>query len=816
MKKFTLSVFALLFAFAINAQTSREVLYSDDFEAYTAGDHLAQSIPDHWTTWSNAPGTAEDAIFSAEQAASGSLSVKFSGSDNDNILKLGNKTVGLYEISWKLFVPTGFAGYYNLQHFEAPGNEWAVEVYFDNGGSGYMHAGGQNAKTFSYPYNQWFNIKNVIDLDADWAQIYFDDVLIYEWKFSLQSDGQPGTKQLGSVNFYAGASTGMTPKYYIDDISYATIAESVIFAYDFDAYPTNAYVAQSIPEHFTTWSNKPGTAEDATFSADYALSTPNSVKIAGSTTDLLMKLGNKTSGAYRVSFDYYVPATKAGYFNIQHMEAPGNEWACEIYFDNGGTGYMHAGGQNAATFTYPQGAWFHIDNIIDLDQDWAKFIINDQVIYEWQFSLQAQGQAGTKQLGSTNFYAGASSGMTPTYYFDNVEYVSLVAGAQEPTIGIDPNPIVTVVAPNNAATENLPIENIGGGTLNVNIVRSFNYPDRSTKPLGHAPAGTDGKAIGEFVAAPGTFVSEAPSASREEIILHYDDDAETGIGFNNATKWRAGVRFPASWMAQYNGMFLTQVQIFINEPVLDHKIQVYDMGSINVPGPGELLYEAPIQVLGGWNYININSPVYINGKDLWVAVWMDQPAGAFPMGADAGPAVDDGRWVSSGPGWNFLTLDRNWSIRAVLNGTPSPVWMSVNPSVGSLDAGEVLDVDVMIDASGLVENAEYSGKLHVRSNDFTNELVEIDVQLTVMVGLNDKGEQAYVTMYPNPATNNLNLKANTNIRAITIINNLGQVVASNQYDTREINLNLNQYRSGMYFVRIETANGTTTQKLMVY
>lgn len=110
---------------------------------------------------------------------------------NDNVLKLGNKTSGVYHVSWKMFVPTGFAGYYNFQHMEAPGNEWAFEVYFDNNGTGYMHAGGNNAATFTYTNNQWLTVENFIDLDADWAQVYFDGALIYEWQFSLQAQGEP-------------------------------------------------------------------------------------------------------------------------------------------------------------------------------------------------------------------------------------------------------------------------------------------------------------------------------------------------------------------------------------------------------------------------------------------------------------------------------------------------------------------------------------------------------------------------------------------------------------------------------------------------
>lgn len=808
-------MFVTLLSFAtanVYAQGSREVVYADNFDSYTAGAHIAQTIPSNWTTWSNAPGGAEDGVFSADQASSGTLSAMISGT-NDNLLKLGNKTSGVYHVSWKMFVPTGFAGYYNFQHMEAPGNEWAFEVYFDNNGTGYMHAGGSNAATFTYAYNQWFTVENFIDLDADWAQVYFNGALIHEWQFSLKSDGTAGTKQLGCVNFYAGATSGMTPKYYLDDVDYSAITEQFIFAYDFDTYNTGAYVAVTIPEHFTTWSNLPGGSEDATFSTDFAESAPNSVKIIG-TTDLVMKLGNKTSGKYLVAFDYYVPATKAGYFNFQHMEAPGNEWAYEMYFDNNGTGYMHAGGSNAATFTYPQGAWFHVDNVIDIDNDWAQVYFNDVLVYEWQFSLKAQGEPGTNQLGGVNFYAGATSGMTPTYYFDNVAYAALVEGAQDPAIGVSTSPIITTIQEGNTYSHNLPITNTGEGTLEFEIAKSFDMPTAANQPSGLVPSGTIGKVAPDFVVDPTPFRGDAAPDNRD-VTLHYDGENSTGVGLTNGAQWRAAVRFPASMMAQYNGMYLSSVEIYINENANAHKLQVYDMGSFNVPGPGALLVEQVFDPLPGWNTINLTTPLYIGGKELWVGYWMDQPAGLYPAGCDAGPAHADGRWISTGPGWGFLSLDYNWNIRAVLTGTAGSVWLSATPTTGELTAGQIADVTVGVNATGLTPLTAYKGKLHIRSNDFANELVNVSVLITVLVGVNENGEQAYVSMYPNPANSMMNLKANTEIKMVSITNNLGQLVYSGIVGQQEFKMDISQFKTGMYIVRVETANGTATQKLMV-
>ncbi|HMM12244.1 MAG TPA: T9SS type A sorting domain-containing protein [Bacteroidales bacterium] len=814
MRNFTLILLsALWLANLMPARSqSREILYQEDFESYAVGAKIAQSNPTRWTTWSNTPGSAEDGVISDEQASSPTKSLKISGT-NDNVLKLGNKTAGKYKVNWKMFIPTTRAGYYNFQHFEAPGVEWAFEVYFDNNGTGYMHAGGNNAATFTFPMNTWFNVENEIDLDADNAKVKINGVQVHSWQFSLQAQGQAGTKQLGGINFYAGSTTGMTPIYYVDDLVYEAQTEQWLYQSNFDTYPNNGYVAQTIPEWFTTWSNTPGTAEDARFSNEQALSTPMSVKVAG-TTDLIFKLGNKTSGKYLVEWDMFVPTSRAGYYNFQHFENPGVEWAFEVYFDNNGTGYMHAGGNNAATFTFPMNTWFKVVNEINLDADSAKVKINNVNVYAWRYSLQAQGQPGTKQLGGVNFYAGSTTGMTPQYYIDNIGYAELVAGVAGPTIQVSSAPIIISVAQGTQQTRNLPITNTGGQPLNVNIVASYDPPTEAG--FNYLPQTDLPKAIGEFVEAPAPTNGGAPdNDTRATVILNYDGENNTGIGFTNGAQWRAAVRFPASMVAQYNGMMLTQLQIYINAPVNAHKIMVWDMGSITLPGPGQLVHEQAFNPLPGWNNVDLTTPVFITGRDLWVGYWMDQPAGEFPAGADNGPQHPDGAWVSSGPGWSLLTLPRNWNIRAKLEGDARPVWLSATPNQMAIQPGATTDVTVNINATNLPQLTVQRGKLHVRSNDQVTPQVNINVWITVLVGLNEKGEQTYVSMYPNPAQTYVNLSSNTIIRKVNVLNQVGQLVNTFTPDAPELRINTESMKQGVYILQIETDHGKSTQRLTV-
>jgi hypothetical protein len=821
MRKFTFSMITMLAfvlaTFSVQAQ-NREVVYEDDFESYTVGDYIAVSNPDWWTTWSDTPGTDEDAVISDEQAESGVNSVMVSGI-NDNVLKLGNKTNGVYWVDFDLFVPEGFGGYYNIQHYEAPGIEWAFEIYFRADGTGFMNGGGDNAAEFTYTQGAWFSVENLIDLNADWAQVFFDGELLHEWQFSLQAQGEPGLLQLGGVNFYAGVETGSTetPLYYIDNVSFEADIEQELYFNNFDEYEVGDYIAVVDPDWFTTWSETPGTDEDAFIVDEQSSSPENSVKVEG-ISDLVFKIGNKTSGKFVLDFDFYVPSGFGAYYNLQHYQEPGIEWAFEAYFAVDGTGRVNAGAENAATFTYTPDTWIEVVNVIDLDEDLAQVYFDDVLIHEWQFSLGAQGDANILQLGGINFFAGAEEGETPTYYFDNLGLVALVPPAQDASIDINDSQIVTTIPEGDSETITRSIGNTGESLLVYDIVTSFNEPSKtaaapwvSTTPVG--------KSVGVPVEAPNYTGGSAAPANRDATLTYSGENA-SAVGLTAANTWIAAAKFTADMVLPYNGMYLTAVDVFINDPADAHKIQIYGMGSINLPGPGEMLYEQDFfPNIGEWTTVVLTNPVYVNGTDLWVGFWMDQPAGIFPGGVDAGPGDPNGDWMKSGPGWSHLNdspdFDVNWNIRAQLTGEAGSVWLTVSPNAGEVEAGESEEISIDLDATGLTPQTIYKGRMHVRSNDPANQQVDISVWITILTGVNEQGEQTYVSAYPNPANDVLFLKGNTEITSVILSNSLGQVVYEGTIGQRETRIATDKFEAGMYVLTVQTANGIASQKIMI-
>ncbi|MBC8185077.1 hypothetical protein H8E88_28620 [candidate division KSB1 bacterium] len=127
----------------------------------------------------------------------------------------------------------GFGGYYNLLHkYDVGGanSEWALEVFFSQDGTGFINAGGSNSATFTYTQNTWIECYHVVDLEGDNGVILIGGQSVHVWQWSLTAGGDPGEKQLAALDLWAGAPSGETPKYYIDDLSFTGLY--TIFEHD--------------------------------------------------------------------------------------------------------------------------------------------------------------------------------------------------------------------------------------------------------------------------------------------------------------------------------------------------------------------------------------------------------------------------------------------------------------------------------------------------------------------------------------------------------------------------------------------------------
>jgi len=70
-------------------------------------------------------------------------------------------------------------------------------------------------------------------------------------------------------------------------------------------------------------------------------------------------------------------------------------------------------------------------------------------------------------------------------------------------------------------------------------------------------------------------------------------------------------------------------------------------------------------------------------------------------------------------------------------------------------------------------------------------------------------------IYPNPATDILNINSNTNVSNIKVLNYLGQTIDNINVTGMKVTINTSTYDAGIYFIKIETEKGISTQKIVI-
>ncbi len=84
-------------------------------------------------------------------------------------------------------------------------------------------------------------------------------------------------------------------------------------------------------------------------------------------------------------------------------------------------------------------------------------------------------------------------------------------------------------------------------------------------------------------------------------------------------------------------------------------------------------------------------------------------------------------------------------------------------------------------------------------------------EVCLLVGINDL-DATEISVYPNPAKDNVYVRHNGQIEQITVVNAVGQVVAEIMSTETVVTINTNNFESGVYMLRMRAADGTLTTK----
>ena len=269
------------------------------------------------------------------------------------------------------------------------------------------------------------------------------------------------------------------------------------------------------------------------------------------------------------------------------------------------------------------------------------------------------------------------------------------------------------------------------------------------------------KAQNEITMTVNTESSTDFSIVEKPIILSYAPTSVTPIGnagFSGlAFYW--GYMFPASMVEEYAGKYITQVAYLEGggeDYAGNYSINIWIGGD---DAPNKLVCTQEFTVMSGSGTVMtmpIEKPVRIDGdQNIWVMLYQD--------GSVQGPA--------------FVMEDM---------GDANSRW------AGLPDYGMWIDVNQAQGGSG------YSFILWAFVDDY-DCLGEVN------------GE---VAVYPNPTQNVVNVVA-PGINHITLLNVLGQVLYDTEAEGNSHVLDLSQYESGMYLVRVSTESGVVVKQINV-
>ncbi len=207
----------LFIAFALLSSATMSQTFTDNFDTYTAGQYLGPQSAGAWTTWSNQPGTAEDVMVSNADAASAPNSLHFTsttqaGGPTDLVRNFGVLNTGQFEMSFKMKVGSGKAGYFNLQRNATIGQVWAMDAAFNDDGTLSVYNQNGLSESATYPQGVWFDFMLQINFNTNTWEIFINNTSVMNFANPIN--------QIASIDIYpVDQNTPYNADYFIDDFS---------------------------------------------------------------------------------------------------------------------------------------------------------------------------------------------------------------------------------------------------------------------------------------------------------------------------------------------------------------------------------------------------------------------------------------------------------------------------------------------------------------------------------------------------------------------------------------------------------------------
>jgi hypothetical protein len=593
-----------------------------------------------------------------------------------------------------------------------------------------------------------------------------------------------------------------------------------IFSYDFEGYTVGQPLAQQAGMPWTTWSNQPGGSEDPLISDAQAQQGSKSFVVSG-TNDGVLLFGDSTSGRYKIDFYIYVPAGKLGYYNLLATFAGANsEWGTQLFFDVNGEGRIDAGKEGAATFNFNYDQWIHLEHYIDLDNDWAEVFIDGQYLYDWQWTAGATGTPVPKRLAAADFYAweGTSRG-TPEAYYDNLVYAVCPLPAAPSNLTATLNDTIVSLqwdAPSSGTPDSYMVYRNGSMyavTTTTSFSDSLEYPGNYTY---------DVKA---YYSASGL----SPFAGSVNVLLPGGVDRNyvlVEIGTGTGCPYCPGAAMGADDMIA-NGDPVAVIEYHnynssdpFNNPESEARTAFYGINAYPTA-----YFDGGDEVRGGSHNQSLYPtyhPIVINRADQSSIFNIDMTAQMVSGNDTTFDVSIDVTRTYNYTATNtklFLALTEthipyNWQGQHEINNTCRAMYPDANGTAGTFgyNTPEHFDFTISIPDDYIVSNCNLIA--FVQDVD-TKEVFQTEmVNLGQVVSIKEQGEN-YARVYPNPASDKVNLETIENIKHVTLLNVGGQRIYDAVLDANHVSLNTSSFDKGVYFLKIETEKGKIIKKLII-
>jgi hypothetical protein len=241
-----------------------------------------------------------------------------------------------------------------------------------------------------------------------------------------------------------------------------------------------------------------------------------------------------------------------------------------------------------------------------------------------------------------------------------------------------------------------------------------------------------------------------------------------------------------------------------------------------------------------WNTVILSTPLQVNvSEELWVGLQVVL-LGGYPVGTDSGPAVDGfGNMINWDGEWTTLTylnpsLDINWNIEAYIDAPPidtlsthilgynifrtpdgqtSP-FSQLNTAL--IDSYEYLDIHSSYNPQSCWYY--YVSAIYEDTTNPGNEICE-GISDTILIGVTEgvgNNQLIKLSIFPNPASGNLEISANYLIEKMELFDCLGNVVLRLPgMKQKKVSANVTGLRNGVYFARIRLNGTIVTERVVI-